>query len=377
MESQEKKAPVRDAFLRTLAVLGLIAILLLGAWGIIQLAVAIPSFLGNIGNNATSLFNRGGNTATSTKESIVVSAPASIGTGQTMQVSWAHNNAAAGAQYAYSISYACESGVTVKAVLPNGGYQAVPCNTAFNYTNANARTTLIATASGTTDGTLTVTVAASKLATGALAATGVAITKVTVAKATTSKPTTAKPSTSSGQTSKPASTYYAAPKPAALYGYGDLKVVMLSTNPSATGLTVITFEISNAGTNIVPAGWTFNASLPINGNYTFASQAQQQLNPGDKIVYTMQYSGGTNYPYNQYNTPYGYAGSSYYGSTGYTCNGYDCINSYQAPGYPLPPQYNYGYGYQSGTVVITADPMGYVQEVNKTNNTAQTTVALY
>lgn len=40
--------------MRIIAVIGLIAVLLLGAWGIIQLAFIIPSFLSNIGSSVTT-----------------------------------------------------------------------------------------------------------------------------------------------------------------------------------------------------------------------------------------------------------------------------------------------------------------------------------
>ncbi len=40
--------------MRVVAVIGLIAVLLLGAWGIVQLAFFIPTFLGNIGGSLTS-----------------------------------------------------------------------------------------------------------------------------------------------------------------------------------------------------------------------------------------------------------------------------------------------------------------------------------
>ena len=66
-----EKTPVRDLFLRTIAVLGLIAILLLGAWGIIQLAFAIPSGLGDFGANLAGLCTHNTTTShTSTNEAV-------------------------------------------------------------------------------------------------------------------------------------------------------------------------------------------------------------------------------------------------------------------------------------------------------------------
>lgn len=54
----DNKTSVKDMFLRGIAVLGLIAVLLLGAWGIIQIAMHVPSFVAGVGSSITSLFNR-------------------------------------------------------------------------------------------------------------------------------------------------------------------------------------------------------------------------------------------------------------------------------------------------------------------------------
>jgi hypothetical protein len=52
----------KDTFLRGIAVLGLIAVLLLGAWGIIQLAVNLPAIFGGVGSSISSVFNGGATT---------------------------------------------------------------------------------------------------------------------------------------------------------------------------------------------------------------------------------------------------------------------------------------------------------------------------
>ncbi len=385
-EVKPAKTSLKDVLLRTVAVLGLIAILLLGAWGIIQLAFAIPSVFSNLGGSVSSLFtNSTAPASTSTKEAITVTAPASIANGQTLDVSWMHANAASNNQYSYAISYACQSGLSLKAPLPNGSYQSVPCNTLFNYVNASQHMSVIPNVTGASE-PLAITVTATKLSTGAVSAQGTATTNVT-AKAVA----TTQPSTSSGQattpatsTSKPSTTYYpAATRATSLYGYGDLAVHFTSVAPS-TGTTIIKFIIENDGTNVIPAGWTFNATLPINGSYTFASQPQQALYPGDKIAYTLSFAGtnaSTAYPYNTV-SPYGYSTgySSGYGytSTGYNCNGYSCSNNnYVSNGYPYNYGYGYNAGYQTAVITITADPQNLVPEYNKGNNVAQTTIPLY
>lgn len=363
-----EKTPVKDFFLKAVAVLGLIAILLLGAWGIIQLAFALPSVLGNAGQSVASLFTK---TATPTKEAVTVSMPATSANGQSLTVSWTHANADKTGQYSYAVSYACRAGLSLKAPLPNGSFEPVPCNTLFNYVNASQHMTLVPTVSGASQ-PLTLTVVATKLATNATSASGVATTNVTAGAVaqTGAKPAATKTTKSY---SKSATTYYpAATRTTNLYGYADLAVRFTSVAPSY-GTTIIHFVIENTGTNVVPAGWTFNATLPINGSYAFQSQPQQALYPGDKIAYSLSFAGtnpATAYPSPA--NPYGYG----YASSGYNCNGYSCTNNnYVTNGYPA--QYPYNYGYQTAVVTITADAQNYIPEYNKGNNTAQTTIPLY
>lgn len=51
----------------------------------------------------------------------------------------------------------------------------------------------------------------------------------------------------------------------------------------------IRFEVVNVGTN-VSGEWRFEAELPTSPNYTYKSDDQQTLFPGDKIVYTLGFN---------------------------------------------------------------------------------------
>ena len=371
-----EKVSYTDLFLRTIAVLGLIAVLLLGAWGIIQLAIAIPNLFGS----GSSLL-----TSSAKTETLAVSSAASITSGQTLQVTWTHGNESTNTQYSYAISYACVNGLSIAAPVPTGAYQTVACNTPFNYVNAAQHMTVIPTLTGTASTPLVFTITSTNLATGVITATGTSTT--IVAPSATAKPATtiAKPAVS-----KPAATtYYPAATRPALYGYPDLATTITSITPG-NGTTVVQFTIANVGTNIVNSGWTFSASLPINGAYTFASQPQQALYPGDKIVYNLSFSntfGGTSTQYpsqypSQYTSGYGYSTGTSYPASGYTCNGYNCTGSGYNTGYTTGYNYNtypsqYNTGYAIGTVSITADPLNYILETNKGNNTASATTPIY
>jgi len=394
--TNEPQTQPRDAFLRTVAVLGLIAVLLLGAWGIITLAVNLPGIFNYIGGGFSSTL-----LPSQTETLTVMATPSSVASGQSVEISWAHKNQ--NGQYSYDLSYSCGSGISVKAPTPTGAYSAVACDTPFNYVTATQHMLLIPTLGSGNQAALVITVSATNLATGVITAQGTTTVTVTnSAGATTQKTSTAASKTN----------YYPAAKAAAsLYGYADLAVIINSVTPSGS-LESVTFTIENTGTNRVPAGWTFNAVLPVQGSYTFNSQAQRALNPGDKVVYTLSFErpANTGYGYNygttgcgsNYGINYNCGTTPYYQYPNqnypYTCNNYGPCNipgyvnlypygspyqnyygnsglpgqSYCPPGYSCSAPFGTtGYGGASiGTVTITADPYNLVTESNKANNTA-------
>ena len=213
-------------------------------------------------------------------------------------------------------------------------------------------------------------------------------------------------------TAPPTAVYTAAPRVAQLYGLADLAVTMKSVTSlsSVQGRVAVQFTVTNIGTNVALSGWTFNAQLPLNPTYTYQSQGQQALYPGDSIAYTLTYDDNRyrenqyctlQYPnyncnyynqnqnyYNQYNYQYQNTG------TCYTYNGYQnvagpCPYGYDTNGNPIygsnynynqnqyynqyvNPNYNTNYGYYpyGGTVTVTVDPQNWVPESVEYNNTA-------
>jgi len=69
------KHTFRENVLRVVAVIGLIAVLLLGAWGIIQLAFFIPTFLSNIGGSVTPKTQTNTTATTTVKTAVVAETP--------------------------------------------------------------------------------------------------------------------------------------------------------------------------------------------------------------------------------------------------------------------------------------------------------------
>lgn len=318
----------RENLLRVIAVLGLIAILLLGAWGIIQLAFYLPTFFSNFGQ---------------TRETLSVSIPAQTISDKAFDLTWKHAGKKSG-EYSYSVSYTCADGLAFAVPVPTGAFQLVACDTPFNYVGATSTMPLIPVlAPQTARASTTVVVAATRLADGTIAtkATAKTIVSASTTPATTPTPaaTTPKPTTKPTTTAtKPTTTYVPSGRTQNLYGVGDLAVQITSapTQAQAGSRISLQFVVTNIGTNAVAAGWMFNAVLPYQPIYVYPSAAQQMLYPGDKIVYTL---------------------------------GYDVV---PAQGY----DYYQSYGGQA-QATIEIDPLNYVQEASDYNNTAVSTYQVY
>lgn len=347
----------RELLLRTVAIVGLIAVFVLGAWGIILLASNLVNIFGAVGSRVTSLFG-GAKT-----EQVIVVAPQTTATEQPLAISWTHKNGEGA--YSYTISYSCISGLSVRAPLLNGTVKNVACDTPFNFTNADTAMTVTPSNTGSQTLSTTFTVAATKLSSGTVTSSGSAPVAITpkVASVSTS-------GTKSG--TQPTYTYVPAAQVASLYGLPDLSVRMLGVYPQGSRVSV-QFEIQNIGTNVARSGWSFNAQLPLNPSYTYQSQTQQALNPGDKIVYTLgfdnQYQGNQYYNYQyqyNYSTCYHYDGNQ---NIPYVCDT-NQNNSYNYNGYNSYPYGNLPTGQVGRTVTVTADPYNWVQESAEYNNTA-------
>ncbi len=312
-------SPVRDALLRAIATIGLVAILVLGAWGIIQIVMGLPSFFERFSSGATPP------PTTSSSEQILITAPSVVTSGQPFTLAWERRGGSA--PVSYSFSYACTSSVVFAAPTPAGKYQQVPCNTSFNYTNATQAVDLIALlpTNATKQAQTILIVKATRLSDDTITTSASSTLTVLPAKSAPAASNTNQNRSTSSATSGATSRYTASGRTTNLYGNPDLVARIISARPVGDRYSV-QFEISNVGTNVTPYGWEFTANLPLTPSYTFSSHPQQKLYPGDKIVYTI---------------------------------GFDA------------PTYNY---YYNNTFSITADPQGLINDANRSNNTASVSI---
>jgi len=335
MAEQEEKPTYKDTLLRAIAIIGLVAIIVLGAWGVIELTFNLPGFLGGIGGEFSSFFSH---PAKQGPESVTVTLPQFVYTDEPFTAAWVHINPA-NQNYSYTLSYSCTNGLSIKAPTPTGTLVAVPCNTPFDYVSATSSMALVPSVVGTAQLSTTITVSAISLTDGSVTAVGTSSVVVLpprnvkpVGTTTTTKPA---PKTVTKKVILSSTRY------THLSGLPDLAVNIISLVPQGNNFYSVQFVIQNTGTNVMQQGWLFSAALPVGMPYTYYSQPQQALFPGDKIVYTLTFSTNTN------------------------------------TGYQYQNQYPYGYTYGTNTVTIIADPSNLRAESNKGNNTATAPLPLY
>ena len=295
---------MRDLSLKTLATVGIVVLLVVGAWGVVIVARNIPNVFSGLGaavSSVTSIF-------TPAERLEITMESANVESGVPFSLSWKHvNKRGVGS---YTILFACRDGLSVEAPTARGTYEKVACDTPFNFENAQEHIRLIATSIRSRFLDVPFTISFTRLEDGIVAATTeMTLTVIneevsgTTLPVTPSTPTPARTPTSPripGGESR--SNYVLTPcghisDPS---GRPDLSVRILSlgtldrsTNAFTPGAGVlvgsraaIRFEIENVGTRTAEY-WYFNASLPSWPFHIFHGDAQRSLGPGDKIEYTL------------------------------------------------------------------------------------------
>lgn len=138
------KHTFRENVLRIVAVIGLIAVLLLGAWGIIQLAFFIPTFLSNIGGSVTPKTQTvNTNSTTTVKTAVVAETPKPVvkTAAKPAAVKYVASAKPRAALYGYPdlavriinapTSVRAGQQVSLQFVIENAGTNAVPANWFF------------------------------------------------------------------------------------------------------------------------------------------------------------------------------------------------------------------------------------------------------
>lgn len=295
---------IRAMALKALAVIGFVAILVFGVWGLIQVGRMFPNIMSAISSAAVSL-----SSMFVPAERLEIALPSgNIASGEPFTISWTHEGKREDGTY--SLSFDCRDGLSMEAPASNGVYQKVFCNTPFNLTNESASMKLIALSSQSRFLDVPLTLTFTRLDTGEVTAkTETAITvindKVSGTTATSTPPTTGGAGTGTGvRPGTPSRNTYVitqAGRASDPNGRADLSVTILDTgivdsnnvyvktgSISRQQKGAVRFVVENLGSKTVES-WNFSAVLPTLPMHIFSSPMQPALGPGDKIEYTLAF----------------------------------------------------------------------------------------
>lgn len=256
-----------------LAVAGFIILIVIIVWGLLHLATLSSGWF-------SSTFK------TSSTSTLSLSAPESVASGRPVRLTWKYSTDAAGR---YSFLYECTDGLEFGIpVLPPGSEQPqlsrVPCGAAFTLGQATSSVIVVPILSTSTPKTAQMHVLFIPTGSGATVQ-GSAKMSVTPS-AETPRPATSTPPTGGSVPAQPGETPPSQPR---VISPADLSVTILSLTTDAYGFTVASFDIANTGGS--PSGtYYFTATLPTSQPYTFLSQPQSPLGPGDHIVSTLRFT---------------------------------------------------------------------------------------
>ncbi|MEN9390150.1 MAG: hypothetical protein RLZZ283_250 [Candidatus Parcubacteria bacterium] len=297
---------------KALAVVGFLAILVVGMWGSASLATGVPATLKSIAAaivSITSIF-------VPASETIAVTASDySPESGSPVTFSYTHDSRTVVGSYIFR--YSCANGLIVTSTQ-NGAEEQIFCNVPFHFIPTGS--SLVVTPVSKTDkfvdleifidfvpnGASTPTVTGSTVVTvenTELTGSGGTLGGGTTVTPTPTVPTTPKPTKPSAGTPTTVVTPINTIPGSNPNGQVDLvgRIIEVGIVDNATGAftasttpvrrpqggrVAIRFAIENAGTKTSPT-FAFNAVLPTFPGHVYSSPNQVALNPGDRIEYTI------------------------------------------------------------------------------------------
>lgn len=289
----------RIFFANVLAIIGLIAVVVIGVLGISHIGtLSAPWF--------SSFFGR----STSSKTTLQITAPRDVTAGKPFTLSWKHTATDKGM---YALMYPCNAGIGLDSQFASTS-RAIPCGAAFTLGTATTQATFVPHLFATSTVSVPVTVLFIPSATTsaqmegtakiAFHAAGSGITTATTTRTTTAQTTPAPkqaPETSTPSTNKPAPV--TTPVQTAPSGHPDLvvRIVAIGVIDPATNSLIprapvspqetaaVQFDVVNAGT-AATGPWRFSAHLPTRDGYAYYSPVQTSLAAGGHIMNTLQFT---------------------------------------------------------------------------------------
>ena len=338
------------------AIIAFIVLIVIVLWGLVHLTSFSRTWLGSLLTRSTP--------------GIVVSVPKIATSTEPFNVTWKYTTAAKGT---YAFLYQCKSGLQIRTAGQNNTENLVPCGAAYTIPGADTSLSVTPYLSGTSSVSVPVSIIFMPSATSTSGAQGSASVLIRVpgamptpVVATVMNPVASTTQTVTTSTTQPTTNQ----KPARVYrGAADLavRIVAVGVIDPSTGafvrrpptspddVSAVQFDIGNVGGS--PSGtYYFEARLPTQNGYTYSSQPQNPLGPGDHVLNTLRFTDANPMGGNVYLTittedanNVNNDTSQWMNGTGYNYSAYPAYEYQQyqyVPPQPMyDPQYNYSQQY--------------------------------
>lgn len=311
MNFSDQRDAIGTGAVRTLAIIGFLALVGIGMWGSVTVARAVPGALQNIAAAVVSFTQ----IFIPASETITLSAPLTTPSGQPVTISFSHEDKNTDGSYTFRFN--CVEGVAVTSGQ-NGATESIFCNVPFHFINTANTITITPDSSAnrfvdievfidfTPNGAATPTVTGSTALTienEGVTGSPATLTPNQPAATTPTVPTAPSAPRAPGQSTSntyPITGTVAVSNP---NGFVDLtaRVIEVGVVDKTTGAftasstpqrvpqnarVAVRFAIENNGTKTSPE-FAFNAVLPTYPAHVFSSPMQQALGPGDRIEFTL------------------------------------------------------------------------------------------
>jgi len=310
----------KTAAIKTLAIIGFIAAVILGLWIAVQLIQALPTAFKNLASIADGLYGRGSVFVLTTEKEI-------INSGEPFNIYW--TNVTKDGEF--TLTYQCADGISAEVRDESGAIVPLLCGKAITLSQGNLEggketlevvvkaekqrfTDVLFTVaffpesseSALYEKNLSVTVVNATIPQGGIVQ-GIGTTTKPVVKPVPTKPVVAKPVVKPAYTPTPKPTgYYTVPVSTTGYqasnpnGFTDLDVKLIGVGTMSNGVfhakstleknddAAMQFSVKNIGTK-TSSDWTYKASFPSEDD-TYTSGKQSSLLPGERAIVTIRFT---------------------------------------------------------------------------------------
>lgn len=273
------------------AIIAFIVLIVIVLWGLVHLTSFSRTWLGSI--------------LTRTTPGITVTVPKNATSSEPFTMTWKYSTSDKGT---YAFLYQCKNGLQIKTVSPDNTENLVPCGAAYTIPGTGTSLALTPYLSGTSTVNVPVSIIFMPAATTTSGAQGSTVlvvrgkrtlpmptvgTVVNPIASTTPAPATETPTPPPPTTSNPPVKRSAPDLSVRIVAVGIIDpstgAFVKRAPMSPSDVSALQFDIGNIGGS--PSGsYYFEARLPTTNGYTYTSQAQNPLGPGEHVLNTLRFT---------------------------------------------------------------------------------------